>query len=347
MVLQTLQLTHFRTYTKKSFSFGDVTIFVGPNTIGKTNILEAIQMLSTGKSFRAEKDIDTVKLGNDFGKIEALLSHHDSTTTLTLQMVSDTKGFRKRYLVNGIGKRLFDFSSHITTILFSPADIELVSESPSLRRKYIDHILFQAHPEYRYAHVQYEKALRQRNRLLSDIQEGKKAYTAEEFDYWNTLLLEHSHVITTYRTQYVQYLNATEKKIFDLRVTYDMSLFTTERIQHYHSAELGAGITLIGPQRDDFLILFQNNRMVKEFASRGEQRLAVLQLKLLEIDYLTKHASSQPILLLDDIYSELDTHNIELVTRFLPHQQTIITTTHTDYIPNDVLKNASVISLEA
>jgi len=95
------------------------------------------------------------------------------------------------------------------------------------------------------------------------------------------------------------------------------------------------------------LILFQNNRMVKEFASRGEQRLAVLQLKLLEIDYLTKHASSQPILLLDDIYSELDTHNIELVTRFLPHQQTIITTTHTDYIPNDVLKNASVISLEA
>lgn len=346
MTLHSLQVINFRTYTKKSFTFSPITIIVGPNTIGKTNILEAIQMLSTGKSFRAEKDIDTIMLGKEFAKIEAVIQDDSSKDILSLLLTKNERGFQKKYLINNVGRRHQDFTTKIVTVLFSPSDLEIITDSPSHRRSYLDSILLQADTEYRASHIMYEKSLRQRNRLLSHVAEGKRMYSAQEFEYWNDLLLTHGTVITKKRRNYIDFVNAATKTIFPVALFYDHSEVTSQRLEKYHEAEKAAGVTLIGPQRDDISIQFTDERSIREFASRGEQRLSILQLKLLEIEYLKKTTQKNPMLLLDDIYSELDSNNIAHVTKLLPDQQTIITTTHLDFIPEEVLQKASIIHLE-
>lgn len=344
-MLKSLKLVNFRTYTNISFTFSSTTIIVGPNTIGKTNILEAIHMLSTGRSFRAEKDVDTIQFDTEFARIEAEVKRDSETDQLVLQMVKQPTTLQKRFLLNTVPRRQSEFASKLSSVLFAPHDLALISESPSLRRRYIDAILVQADSTYRRASLAYEKALRQRNKLLSMVKDGKRIYSDKEFEYWNTLLLENSTIITQQRAEYIEYVNVSDKTLFPLHLTYDHSIFSLERVEKYKDAEQAAGITLIGPQRDDISIEFPNHKPVKEFASRGEQRLAVMQLKLLEIAYLNKALGENPILLIDDIYSELDQENISLVTRLLPEQQALITTTHLEFIPEEILNPAKIIDL--
>jgi len=346
MQLATITLTHFRTYTRQTLSFSPLTIIVGENTVGKTNILEAIHMLSTGKSFRADKDVDTIQFGSDFSRIDAALQDDNSTVKMSVQLINNSTIFHKRYLINGVGKRLVDFASFFCSIIFSPQDLEIISESPQMRRRYGDGLLFATSPEYRVAHTTYMKALRQRNKLLGLIKAGKRHYKADEFVYWNNLLLEHAKTIHTHRQQYIEYVNAAKQEIYPIELSYDASLITPERLEKYKDAELASGVTLIGPQRDDIVIQFPNtDRLIREFASRGEQRLAVLQLKLFELEYVRKHTNTQPILLLDDVFSELDSSNIAHIVQTLPKQQTIITTTHIQDIPKKILSEALVLNL--
>ena len=346
MIISTLKLTNFRSYKKSSFSFSDMTIIVGPNTIGKTNILEAIHFLSVGKSFRAEKDVDTISLLSDFSRIDAQIVEEDEKIELSLLLVKRPTGFSKRFLINGVGKRQAEFKTYLPTVLFAPSDLEVISGSPSLRRRYINSILFQASSEYRRAFSIFEKALKQRNRLLHAIKTGTKSYSPKEFEYWEDLLTTNARTITDTRMAYIEYLNSASKKVFQFQAQYDKSEFTKARAEKYHDAEVATGMTLIGPQRDDFLFFYKENLPISEYGSRGEQRLTILQLKLLEIEYLKTTLEKNPILLLDDIYSELDAQNIALVTNLLPHQQTIITTTHLEQIPKKIIRTALIISLE-
>lgn len=346
MQLHSLTLTHFRSYGRQRIELAPLTIIVGENTIGKTNILEAVHILSSGKSFRAEKDVDTIQFNKNFARIDAILQDENDSVKITVQLLNNSRVFHKRYLLNDVGKRLSDFASYFCSIIFSPQDLEIISESPTMRRGYLDSVLSATSPGYRNALLQYSKALRQRNRLLKLIQDGKRRYSADEFTYWNSLLLEHGNTISSDRKQYVEYMNRVPKDAYALEVTYDASLMTMERLEKYKEAELASGVTLIGPQRDDMLLYFPGTtRLIREFASRGEQRLAVLQLKLLEIAYVKEHSDKEPILLLDDIFSELDSHNISLISHLLPGRQTIITTTHIEYIPEEILKQALVLRL--
>jgi DNA replication and repair protein RecF len=346
MFLKTLSLTNFRSYPSQTFSFSPLTIFVGKNTMGKTNVLEAIHMLSSGKSFRAEKDVDMIKLGQGFATIDAQLQDDSHTVKISTQLINNTTIFHKRYLLNGVGKRHSDFADFFCSTIFSPQDLELISESPNHRRRYIDTILSMAFPLYRRALSTYTKGLRQRNKLLGLIREGKHRYSPDEFTYWNTLLIEQAALITEYRQNLVSFINESEKKVYDLSITYDTSEFTESRLTKYKDAERAAGVTLIGPQRDDFLIMFPDKtRLIREFASRGEQRMTVLQLKLLEIFYLKEKTDQIPLLLLDDIFSELDAQNIAHIARLLPSQQTIITTTELDYIPEEIVRHAKIVTL--
>lgn len=346
MQLAAITLTNFRTYTNQTFTFTPLTIIVGRNTIGKTNVLEGVQMLSHGKSFRAEKDVDTIKFGSNFARIDGLLQDNSRSVKMTVQLLNNSAVFHKRYLVNDIGKRLADFVSYFYTVMFSPQDLELISDSPTMRRKYIDAILSTTSREYRTALKIYTKGLKQRNKLLGLIKDGKRLFSETEFSYWNTLLQDNATIITNHRKEYVEFLNTSSKTAFPVKVVYDHSLFTPERILKYHSAELASGVTLIGPQRDDFLIQFaQTNRAVRDFASRGEQRLVVLQLKLLEIDYITQVTGEKPLLLLDDVFSELDSENISHISHLLPNQQSIITTAHLEHIPEEILQKAKIIRL--
>ncbi len=346
MYLSTLTLTNFRSYARQKIVLAPLTIIVGENTIGKTNILEAIHLLSTGKSFRAEKDVDTISFDQNFARIDALLQDDNEVVKITVQLLNNSRVFHKRYLLNDVGKRLSDFESYFCSIIFSPQDLEIISESPTMRRKYLDSVLSATHSPYRNALTTYTKALRQRNKLLRLIREGKRKYVADEFSYWNTLLLEHAQTISNHRKEFINYINTAPKNAYSLEGVYDASLITPERLSKYREAEIASGVTLIGPQRDDILLYFPGTtRLIREFASRGEQRLAVLQLKLLEVAYVQAHTEREPVLLLDDIFSELDSHNIALISRLLPGRQAIITTTHLEYIPEDILNQSQILRL--
>lgn len=346
MVLSSLRLQNFRNHKKAHFSFSQTTVIIGKNTVGKTNILEAIYFLSSGKSFRAERDWDVIQEEYDVARIEATVQEGQSTR-LTIVLSNINARQSKNFLVNDVPKRHVDFVSHFVSVLFTPQDIEIITDSPSLRRRYIDSILNKASREYRHALVLYEKGIKQRNRMLYDLKVGRKRYHDANFDYWNAMLIENGQVITKKREEFVAFINNGKKNIFDFELQYDHSKISAERLLKYHDEERAAGVTLVGPQRDDFLFLFsKSNKSIKEFGSRGEQRLTLLQMKLFEIEYLRNITGKEPTLLLDDIFSELDDENIHKVFALIPGQQTIITTTHKEFIPARMLKHEKLKLIE-
>ena len=343
MKLKNLNLKNFRNHKSCSFSFNDTTIIVGHNTAGKTNILEAIYILTHGKSFKAEHDRDTIQEGSDFARIEAGVEEKDDKKKLTVIFAERGNYLSKKFLVNGVARRHLDFASNFSSVLFTPEDIEIITDSPSLRRHYVNTILSQSSKKYRHSHALYEKALRQRNRMLSDMKDGKKQYKRSDFEYWENLLIDHGTIITDQRENFVSFVNSTNKELFNFTLFYDKSIMSLERLFKYHFQEQAAGSTLVGPQRDDFFFFFPDTeKKISEFGSRGQERLTVLQTKLLEIEYIKKNTDVSPVLLLDDIFSELDSENIDKIYGFIKDQQTIITTTNREFVPKNILKQESL-----
>jgi DNA replication and repair protein RecF len=339
MILQRLALQYFRSYTQQTFSFSNKTTFlVGPNTAGKTNMIEGIFLLATGKSFRAEKDTEMVAFGQEIARVKGIIEKNNEKTTLETLVTQGIVGGRKtpykRYLVNGVPKRRVDFAGRFAAVLFSPVDLELISEGPSVRRGFLNDVLELVDSEYRRSLLTYEKALRQRNALLAIVQEtGRRP--KEQFSYWDTILITHGQVVTKKREAFLHYLHEAAKDIFAFQIQYDSSTISEERLAQYRDAEVAAGVTLVGPQRDDFIVTMTqqgDERNIKHFASRGQQRLVVLQLKLLQLQFMEEQLGFRPVLLLDDIFSELDDEHIHLITSLLGKQQSIVTTTHEEFV---------------
>lgn len=350
MHIKQLTLQNFRSHKKQDFFFDKTTIIIGKNTAGKTNILEAVNFLSSGKSFRAEKELDTIFSNEAFAKIMGLIEENGEQTNLGLILTNQSTDereniFRKKFLVNDVPRRQIDFVTNFYSVLFTPEDVEIISASPSTRRRYIDSILYKAFKHYRLALLTYDRSLRARNKMLSDIAEGKKRYSDKDFDYWNTVLIENGKILTDEREKFVEYLNNAKKEVFNFNVFYDKSTITNERFNKYYQAERASGITLIGPQRDEFVFLKKPTETVREFGSRGEQRLTIFQTKILEVRFLKEKTSRDPVLLLDDIFSELDAGNINKIFELLPNQQTIITTTHDEFVPNAIRGKVKMLKL--
>lgn len=347
MTVKHISLQNFRNHKKITFDFSKTTIIIGHNTAGKTNILEALYVLSHGTSFRATRDADLIQEGKEFARIEGSVLDSDDTTTLTATLALQHTYLSKKYQVNNVPRALKTFSDYLYTVLFTPQDIEIITGSPGGRRRYIDTILTKSHKEYRTAHNKYEKALRQRNRMLHDMKTGKKEYQRQDFEFWEHVLIENGGIVHAYRKGFVEYVNGYTKDVFNFQMHYDHSIISTERLYKYHFEEAASGVTLVGPQRDDFQFFFPGSKNeIKEFGSRGEQRLTILQLKLLEIEYLKARTGAIPVLLLDDIFSELDSENIDKVYHFLRDQQTIITTTHQEFVPKKILKQGDLKIIE-
>lgn len=351
MILKKLKLTNFRSHKTFAFAPSLTTVIIGPNTAGKTNILEAIYILSGGKSFRAHHDRDTIREGSEFTNIDAEVQNDptDSENVTKLKVIfSSQKGFlSKKFLVNNVARRQHDFTENFVSVLFTPHDIELITDSPGVRRKYIDSILNQSDKNYRIALTVYERALKHRNRMLYDLREGKKQYKAIDFEYFNNILIAQGSIITTKREEFVDFVNNSSKEIFDFTFSYDKSIMSLDRLFKYHFEEQAAGVTLVGPQRDDFKFFFpRTEKPIQEFGSRGEERLTIFQLKVLEIEFLRSKTGKNPVLLLDDIFSELDEANIHKVFDLLPDQQTILTTTHHEFIPKRILNKQEVKIIE-
>ncbi len=355
-MLRTLVLQHFRSYTQKSFSFNpQMTVIVGPNTAGKTNLVEAIMLLSTGKSFRAEKDMHMISFGQDVAHVQGLVTEEVEETSgnkvkleVTIAQGEAAGGrFIKRFSVNDVGKSRNHFVGNLPAVLFRPEELDIIVDGPSLRRNFLDSILEQVDADYRVAKLLYDKALRQRNALLGIARETGIRNT-EQFSYWDNLLITNGQIITQKRQEVIDSINIAPKDIFSFTLHYDKSTISQERLWQYKDAEIGAGVTLVGPQRDDFYATMPTSageQDAREFGSRGQQRLVILQLKLLHLSFVESRLGKKPLLLLDDIFSELDESHIRLVLEKVSGRQIILTTTHKEFVENLPLKKSAMIEL--
>ena len=348
MILNQISLQNFRSYKKAQFIFDSrLTIIIGPNASGKTNLVEAISFLSTGKSFRTSKDKQVIVFGESVSRVTG---ETQDATKIEI-VVSDMPGtVFKKYLINGVSKRRSGLSGLLPTVFFTPTDLTIVSGQPGDKRKFLDEVLEQTDQEYASALTVYTKALRQRNALLELVQKTGRR-DEERFLYWDNLLITHGKVLTEKREALITYINALTKNLFQFTLTYDKSLMSKDRLLQYKDAEVGAGMTLVGPQRDDVIIQTRHpvsNELedVKYFCSRGQQRLITLELKNAQISYFKAQLQMQPLLVLDDIFSELDNEHIKQIMDLTHDSQTIITTTHEEFIASDVGNKKAVIELE-
>lgn len=336
MQLTALGLTSFRNYSSRLFTFTTpITVFLGRNAAGKTNILEAISLLGTGESFKAGKIEEMISWGEEVGhvtgKVKEGTSIEELRVTLTRGMVGGKKTTKRRFLINGVGKRKEAFAERLPVVVFEPEDMDLISGSPGKRRRYIDSVLSQASREYRRSWGSYEKGLRRRNKLLDLVREGQAPRNSLLF--WNQLLIKEGELLQEKRQEFIDYLNTTSIFEGNRLVRYKPSLISEARIEQYKEAEIAVGYTLVGPHKDDFVLLSIEDhaeRDLSPYGSRGEQRMAVLWLKMAELMFLTDTLGQRPLLLLDDIFSELDEQHDSIVRTLLPMQQTIITTTEKD-----------------
>jgi DNA replication and repair protein RecF len=340
-MLKSISLQNFRSYKKTEFSFENTTLIIGPNTSGKSNLIEAIYLLSTGKSFRTDKDTQMLSFQEEVGRVKGVTEDAELEVVLTNGQVGDGGSQYKKFLLNGVARRRVDFSGNLLTVLFSPQDLEIIVDSPSLRRNFLDEILEQVDRNYRVAVIAYVKALRQRNALLEQARETGSR-NEKQLEYWDSLVIQNGNIITDKREEFINFLNSSTKDIFDFIVEYDKSLISKERLAQYKQEEVAAGITLVGPHRDDFSVLMIGNDKtahdVKFYGSRGQQRLVILQLKALELLYVEQVLGKRPTLILDDIFSELDGDHIVMILEEIGKQQTIMTTTHREFVPAKLLK---------
>jgi DNA replication and repair protein RecF len=346
MILERLTLQQFRSYSKRIFEFSPgITLIVAPNAAGKTNVLEAIAFLATGKSFRADVDRESIRFGQEIGRVHATIGETKLELVQTVGEVGGKKTPLKKYIVNGIPRRQIDFVGHVRAVLFWPEHLELVTDSPSLRRRYLDSVLVQVDREYRRNLLSYERGLRQRNRLLDLINEGKASRS--QLLFWNQLLIGAGAYITQKRAAYIDFVNEYQVSSVKYRIEYDKSVISEARLDQYKDEEVAAKATLVGPHRDDmiFEIVGKESRELSKYGSRGQQRLGVLWLKLAEVSFIEQKVGDRPMLLLDDIFSELDESHKALVMDVIDKQQTIITSADPLRLSADVQKKASVIEL--
>ncbi|MBI2617735.1 DNA replication and repair protein RecF [Candidatus Gottesmanbacteria bacterium] len=356
MILTRLALSNFRQYIKRNLSLSPkTTVLVGSNAIGKTNLLESIYLLSYGKSFHTSDEREMISFTKEFARVKGEFQEDVTLEVfLTRGEVEKIRTPYKKFTVNGVGKRLVDFTGNLKVVLFWPLDLDLVTDSPSLRRKYLSNVLVQVDHEYRRCLLSYERGLRQRNKILENIREGKASQS--QLPFWNQLLIKTGSYITQKRRQYIDFVNTFHPphEAFQgmrYRLVYDTSVISDDRLAKYKDAEIASGVTLVGPHRDDVIIEItlkeasNSFKNLSHFGSRGEQRLGVLFIKIAELQFIQEQTGVTPLFLLDDILSELDHKHRQIIFEMTKNQQTIMTTTDLHFIDKKHLSRVELVSL--
>jgi DNA replication and repair protein RecF len=311
-----------------------MTVIAGDNATGKTTIIESLALLATGESFRVEKIEEIIQFAADLGRIKAVFADGlDSETgsdevevIITPGQVQGKTMAKRLFSVNGVRRRKKDAVGKFYAVVFRPEDMRLIEGSPGRRRQFFDIALSALHPEYSHALSQYESNLKRRNKLLSQIKDGEQSVTT--LLYWSAAILKHGQVLQEHRQQFLQTFVQVPFDL-DFTVGYLPSLISEDRLNTYRDREIAAGHSLIGPHKDDFevqLLMQAERRNIALYGSRGQQRLGVLWLKLCELGYARQTLSQDPVLLLDDILSELDDEHQRLALKTASEQQTIVTT---------------------
>lgn len=326
-MISSVVLTNFRNYPQKKIDLSETTtVLLGNNATGKTNFLEAVYLLATGDSFRASRIEEMVRFGEELGRVRALRPEEpELEVVVTGGMVGGKTVAKRKYLIDSAGKRKSDFVGAIAAVIFRPEDLVLVEGSPSGRRKFLDRAIAQVDRDYARSLSVYEQALRRRNRLLQDLKGGKS--TRHSLSFWDSLIIKHGQVLQEKRLELIAFVNDLwgRSELFNhLKLEYDKSLLNEERLATYANEEVAAGYTLVGPHKDDFRLL-SKDRDLGTFGSRGEQRMAVLALKIGELYFLENRRQERVILLLDDIFSELDPQHRGEVLRVMQNRQVVLT----------------------
>lgn len=349
MSISHLTLENFRSYSKKDFDFSPKTsIIIGPNGFGKTNILEAIYFLASGKSFRSSSLSQLVRWGQDYTIVSGDIDH--SRLEVQLSRLNSEQILSRKFLLNSVPQTRKNYLGTLKVVIFEPEDIRLTTGSPSRRRDFLDLIFLIFEWRYATALSQYRRALKHRNKLLDLIKEGK-ASSAELF-YWNQSLVKNCDIIHQFRLQFIRSANNffashLHPEIQTFSLSYKPSFLNENILESNYHRDLVQGHTTSGSHLDDFSIqssLFSApDKNIAFWGSRGQQRLAVLALRLAQIYYLEETYHDRPLLLLDDIFSELDVSHKQLVVGVCSKYQTIITSS--DESSLHLLPNSHQINL--
>ncbi|MFC2754703.1 MAG: DNA replication/repair protein RecF [Candidatus Nanogingivalis sp.] len=332
MILKTLRVQNFRTHSDFILEIGEKsTLISGANGSGKTSLLEAIYFALQGTSFRSsDKEI----LRND-GSSWFRIDLKDSKDSLRTIIFNDAvQKSKKQFLVDGNKKARLSANLRIPVVLFEPDDLQLLSGSPTRRRNFLDYFLSQIFPSFQLALTRYNKALKQRNNLLKRDNVSK-----DELFPWNLMLAEYGAEIISKRQDFLELLNSKIEEVYfeisgvkdEIKIDYLGEKVSKNEILAILSGNIERdkilGYTNFGPHKHDIQFIF-NKKPAQNVASRGENRSLVLALKFIETDILADLTSKRPIVLLDDVFSELDDDRQKLLTKHFSKYQTIITSTN-------------------
>ena len=328
MILSKITLSNFRNFdTKKVVLHPSTTIITGPNSIGKTNLLEAMYVLITGAGIRDEKQDELIKIGEKTATIEGKLEHNNDIDTLRIYLENGITA-KKVFSINKTQKRLFEYTKQVMpTVFFTPKLVHVIDGEPASRRKFIDRILSKLDIEYKKRLGNYETALRKRNKILEKVYDIAKL--KDELPFWDTYLIEQAAYICEKRAWFVDQLNsgvAMQNHLFS--IIYTEKEISKKTLQDTFDKQYQIKSTRVGPQRDSYEI-FQKNLLrpdteaknVHQFGSRSEQRLALFWIIVNELKLYEEIFKTAPLLLLDDIFSELDEkHRTAVLSRLSDHQ---------------------------
>ena len=344
MKIKNLELQNFRNYENISINLKDgLNVLVGKNAQGKTNLVEAINFCCIGKSHRTTKERDLINFDKDFARIKVTAERIAGEKTVEILL---SKVQKKIIRINGFSiLRIGELFENLNSVFFSPEDLKLVKESPQDRRKFLDIALSQMSKVYFYNLVKYEKILAQRNKLLKTSFDQNIAKNG--LDIWNEQLAQVGAKIIFSRLNFVSHLdklahkahtNLTDNKE-DLKLSYSglqganidsiyRQLFVL--LEQSIEKDLHLGYTSVGPHRDDIKIVC-NDIDIRNFGSQGQQRTTALSLKLAELEIFKEEIGEYPILILDDVLSELDENRCKKLLDNIKNVQTILTGTSFDF----------------
>ncbi len=359
MEIKQLKITNFRNYEQLDISFDKkVNIFIGHNAHGKTTLLESIYLLAISKSHKTYKDKALIRFKEAYSKVSAELKKDD--TFLKLDIIISNQG--KKVLINDVEKRkISEYIGVFNVVMFAPEDLEIVKGEPTNRRRFLDIEIGQISSIYIYHLTQYNKLLKQRNEYLKQLQQVKKI----DYAYLDTLteqLAQHGTEITKKRIDFIKTLTIYAKKLHQHISNFEEDLMiqylSNYRLKHvnfenvfrlykdHYQKDIEKRVTQLGIQRDDIRFMV-NGIDVSDFGSQGQQRTTALAIKLSLIDFIKEETKHYPIVLLDDVLSELDDiRQTQLLDCIKDKVQTFVTTTNISGIKSDLIEKADLFCIK-
>lgn len=354
MLIKTLHLINFRCYSNSKFEFDpSLTIIHGKNATGKSSILEAIHVLGLAKSYRASSDFDLIKINELSYSVKGEILNQKRTDTVIVLNSNKVKKIKRN---NDTYKSLTDYVGYMNVVYYDPTDFSIFQGSPMLRRRFFDILFCQISKQYLSASSEYKRLLKERNILLKELVLKNDKATKSVLDVVTRQLIENGKKIIIKRDKIIKKLEALSlethrnltngKEKFNLRYRPNISIEEYEyKMEANLNEDLMRGTTMIGPHKDDYIFII-NNKNIGDYGSQGQQKSAILSVKLASVELINEVKKQYPIVLLDDVFSELDKERQNQLIKILNRKaQTIITTATIADVEPSVLSLARLLEL--